>query len=175
MSDQFPIMNESKSERTQNWDGGCLWTSIGVIVGAFALGLLFVIVSLGRMSQSGALMEPEITVIVPPTSTPDLLPSVTEDVDRENTPMGTPGAVLGGDLEVGNIVEVYGTQGQGLSLRREPGLSSMIDEYGLEDEIYEIKGGPVNADGYNWWYLVNIYDNSKQGWAVGAYLRETTP
>lgn len=171
MSDQFPIMNESKSERTQNWEGGCLWTTIGVIVGGLALGLVFVIVSLGRISQSDDFVEPEITVIVPSTNTPDFNPSVTEDVERKQTPIGTTGE----DLEVGNIVEVFGTQGSGLSLRREPGLSSMVDGYGLENEIFEIKGGPISAEGYNWWFLVNIYDNSKQGWAVGAYLRETAP
>ena len=175
MTDQFPIINEPKSEKPANWQGGCLWASIGVILGGFALGLVFVIASLIRGSQSDVPMEPEITVIVPSTSTPDLHSSVTEDVDLEQTPLGTPGEDLGGDLAVGNIVEVHGTQGQGLSLRREPGLSSMVDEYGLENEIFEIKGGPINADGYIWWFLVNIYNNSKQGWAVGVYLRETTP
>lgn len=75
------------------------------------------------------------------------------------------------DFALGQLVQVYGTEGEGLRLRSEPGLEATILFLGLEHEVFRVEEGPVERDGYQWWYLVNPYDESKRGWAVSAFLR----
>jgi hypothetical protein len=175
MSEDIRWMMQKDKVQLQNWDGGCLWVGIGVILGGLALGLLFLVVSLNRISGGSNVLEPDITVIMSPTGTPTRIPSSSEEAKPDLTPTGSQGAVSGADFTIGDFVEVFGTGGQGLSIRNEPGLSSVVVSYGLDDEIYEIKGGPVDVDGFVWWYLVNPYDKAKQGWGVGTYLREMAP
>ncbi|OGO15754.1 MAG: hypothetical protein A2Z14_01535 [Chloroflexi bacterium RBG_16_48_8] len=175
MSVQYPEMNHSDTQESHNWDGGCLWSGVGVILGGLTLGLLFMLVSLTRISRTDAVSEPEIIIILPATDTPNILPTVSPQEPEDQVPTGSPGPLLGTDFTVGDVVEVYRTEGQGLSLRNEPSLSSVVGGYGLDSEILEIRGGPIQADGYVWWFLVSPYDNSKNGWGVGAFLRETAP
>jgi hypothetical protein len=68
-------------------------------------------------------------------------------------------------------VAVFGTGGDGLRIRNQPGLSMMISFVALENEVFEITGGPIDIDGYRWWFLVNPYDESKSGWAASNFLR----
>lgn len=74
-------------------------------------------------------------------------------------------------FQVGQLVEVFGTGGDSLRLRTQPGLSSTIGFLIVEHEVFEVRGGPEEEDGYTWWYLVNPYDPTKSGWAVANYLR----
>ncbi len=175
MSEDIRWIMQKDKVQIQNWDGGCLWVGLGVILGGLALGLLFLVVSLNRISGNNNVLEPDITVIVSPTSTPTNIPSSSEEARPDLTPTESQGTISGADFIVGDFVKVFGTGGQGLSIRNEPGLSSVVVSYGLDDEIFEIKGGPVDVDGFIWWYLVNPYDKDKQGWGVGTYLREITP
>lgn len=168
-------MMQKDKKQVQNWEGGCLWTGIGVVIGGLALGLLFLVVSLNRISWTGSVSQPDVTVIVSPTNTLKPTPSSSEEAQSDLTPSGSQGSVSGADFVVGDFVEIFGTGGQGLTLRNEPGLSAVVDSYGLESEIFEIKGGPVIADEFIWWYVVNPYDDSKKGWGVGEYLREVAP
>jgi hypothetical protein len=70
------------------------------------------------------------------------------------------------------LVEVSGTEGDGLRLRDNPSLGAKIAFLGLENEVFEVRGGPRQNDGYEWWYLSNPYNSEKEGWAVANYLRE---
>lgn len=81
----------------------------------------------------------------------------------------------GGDFIIGDMVEVYGTGGEGLRLRNAPNLSAAVNELAMENEVFEVMGGPIEADGYIWWFLVNPYENQRQGWSVGTYMRELLP
>jgi len=56
-------------------------------------------------------------------------------------------------------------------VRNEPSVNSVVNIVALENEVFEVRGGPTLADGYVWWFLVNPYDIAKQGWAVGDFLR----
>ena len=78
---------------------------------------------------------------------------------------------LSGHRAKNHVVEIYGTEGDGLRLRNAPGLSATIHVLALENEVYEVRGGPENMDGYVWWFLINPYDNEIQGWSVGTFLR----
>ena len=39
-----------------------------------------------------------------------------------------------------------------------------------EAEIFIVKDGPIEADGYTWWYLLGPFDETRNGWAVSNYL-----
>ena len=175
MSEKLRSIKGPGEPNVPTWEGGCLWTGIGVILGALALGLLFVIVSLTRVSRSEQNPELVITVIVPATSTPLVHSTTSEGGEIEDDTTTKPDLGASEVYSEGDLVEVYGTEEQGLSLRNTPGLSSVVGEYGLESEVFEVQGGPIDIDGYTWWYLVNPYDNTKQGWGVGRYLRKISP
>jgi hypothetical protein len=175
MTIEYPELTGSEQNPSHKWDGGCLWYGIGVTLGGLALGLLFITISLTRIYRIEPSQEPELTVIVAETSTPEVLETATKSQEQDQTPTGLPEANQGPDFSIGEIVEIFGTEGQGLSLRHEPGLSAVIDGYGMEDEIFEIRGGPIEADGYRWWFLISPYDESKQGWSVGTYLARSVP
>ena len=67
-------------------------------------------------------------------------------------------------------MQISGTGGDGLRLRTEPGLESEVRMLGLEAEVFQVKDGPREVDGYNWWYLVAPVDTTRRGWAVANYL-----
>jgi hypothetical protein len=175
MSEDYPLMDENYEPKPWAWDGGCLWSGIGVIFGGIALGLVFVFVSLTRVSRVEQEREPEITVIAPATKTPMMDLTTSESGEEILEMTATADFGISEVFSEGDLVEVYDTEGQGLSLRSAPGITSVISEYGLEREVFVIFGGPVNADGYTWWYLVNPYDDTKQGWGVGRFLRKISP
>jgi hypothetical protein len=175
MSVDYSYLRDPESQQSQKWDGGCLWIGVGVILGGMALGLLFVVVSLTRVSRIEPSQEPVVTIIEAATNTPEIFPTVTQEFGQDQTPSGSPVTSLGAEFSIGDIVEIFGTEGQGLSLRTEPGLSSVVDGYGMDNEIFEIRQGPIETDGYLWWFLVSPYDNTKKGWGVGSYLRGSSP
>jgi hypothetical protein len=175
MTDEYPTLRDAEPGPSRKWDGGCLWQGVGVILGGLTLGFLLVIVSLTRSYRIETSLEPEITVLVAATRTPNLIATTTQRLEENQTPTGSPGILLGADFLVGDVVEIYGTEGQGLSIRNEPGLSATVDGYGMEGEIFEIRGGPIEMDGYVWWFLVSPYDDSKKGWGVGAFLESSIP
>ena len=111
---------------------------------------------------------PFLTLISPPSPTPP----ITETVP---SPLETPSATLlpgsGEGVVVGELVEVFGTSGDGLRLREAPDLEARILALGVDSEVFQVEDGPLDSDGFEWWYLVNPYDTAKQGWAVGTYLR----
>lgn len=100
---------------------------------------------------------PTATRTPPPTVTPTVLPSPTPQVQTGIQPGGT--------------VRISGTEGEGLRLRIEPSLSGEIAYLGLEGEIFLVKGGPVEADGYLWWQLEAPLNAARQGWVVSDYLQ----
>ena len=75
-----------------------------------------------------------------------------------------------GEIAVGSSVKVVGTGGDGLRLRDEPGLGGKVRLLGDETEVFIVSEGPLDTDGYIWWYLVGTYDETRQGWAVADFL-----
>lgn len=111
--------------------------------------------------QGGAV----ITVIPVPTSTPTPQPTMTPEIPP------TPTTIVENGIELGGYAQIFGTEGEGLRLRREPSLSAVIIYLGLEGEIFLVKGGPVEADGHLWWELEAPLNSSRQGWTVSDYLQ----
>ncbi|HET7012077.1 MAG TPA: hypothetical protein VFI11_14980 [Anaerolineales bacterium] len=148
---------------------GCVWIGAGLAVGATAWVALAVLGLILRPSAVPAgNSTPILTIIPAPSPTPSPTPAVPSDLA---TPTVTAPAGSGEGISVGELVEVFGTSGDGLRLRSEPDLQSQILVLGVDSEVFQVDDGPVEADGYVWFYLVNPYDTAKRGWAVSTYLR----
>jgi hypothetical protein len=150
---------------------GCFWIAGGALFGASLLVVLLAVLRLGRVGA--AVSPPGPTVQVLPFATSTLVqpsaPTPSAGPPSSEAPTGPESTPLA--FGVGDYVEVYGTEGDGLRLRSGPSLDASINAMGMENEVFEVRDGPIHADGYTWWYLVNPYDNSKQGWGVATYLR----
>ncbi len=150
----------------------CLWVILG---GAFGIALVIIVLVLGVISRktlnSNPPGDPILTVVRRASSTPqvEITPTSTEGPESPLTP--TPPELPERDFDQGQLVTVFGTGGDGLRLRKSPDLDAAVGFLGLENEVFRVIDGPIDSDGYVWWYLVNPYEGSKTGWAVANYLR----
>lgn len=111
-----------------------------------------------------------LTVIAAPSATPapikptlSLTPSVTPTLNL------SPNA--GGSIQVGAYVQIIGTGGDGLRLRKGPGTDYDPIFLGREAEVFLVKDGPKEGSGYTWYYLEAPYDTTRTGWAVANFLQ----
>jgi len=140
-----------------------------VILGALILaGLLTLITALsigwGSSPQASdvGFAPANLTMIVAPTATSNVPPTATVDPFAPSpTPTG---------LAVGSYAQITGTEGEGLRIRSEPGLTGESVFLGLDSEVFLVQDGPRDADGYTWWYLVAPYDETRAGWAASEFL-----
>lgn len=123
-------------------------------------------VFLGRNPTPPAEVTPALTMIHAPTQTPvPAAPTATPTITT------TARVVLPeGEIGVGIYVQVSGTEGAGLRIRSEPGLSSSVNFTALDAEVFLVIDGPVEADGYTWWRLEAPYDQTRSGWSAGDFL-----
>jgi hypothetical protein len=149
-----------------------MWAVVGGFLGS---GILITLLTIGYLTRSSAgaaiAVEPKLTVLYAPSPTP---PEETRQASTQlpaPTPSLTYPPLPEGEFQFGELVAVSGTGGDGLRLRNEPGLLSVISSLALENEVFEVRGGPTAKDGYSWWYLVNPYDTDAAGWAAANYLR----
>lgn len=141
-----------------------LLTTFILLAGLILAGLAAVF--LGRSEAPPAEVTPVLTMISAPTLTP---------VPAEPTPTPTPDAteivvLPEGVIGVGIYVQVSGTDGAGLRMRSEPGLSGTVNFTALDAEVFLVIDGPVEVDGYTWWYLEAPYDQTRSGWSAGDFL-----
>jgi hypothetical protein len=106
--------------------------------------------------------EAALTVIPVPTATPTSIPP---------TPVFTPTSESQAGIQLGGYIKISGTEGEGLRLRKAPSLNGEIIYLGLEDEVFLVKDGPADQDGYLWWYLEAPLNETRNGWAVANYLQ----
>jgi len=148
-----------------------LWAGLGVLLGAITLFALIVLGYFTRQAQvSIPPATPILILIYAPTASITITPP-TETAEPLNTSTPTLSPEASGSLTLGSLVEVYGTEGDGLRMRDNVGLDSKIVFIAVESEVFELRDGPVQKDGYEWWFLVNPYNLDKTGWAVSTYLR----
>lgn len=146
--------------------------NLRVMLGALVVAGLLLTVTLallGWMRPASRLdlgfAPAHLTVIPAPTSTPNLTITATLDPLLIGTPT-LPPDVIG----VGGYVQIVGTEGEGLRLRASAGLTGEAVFLGYDEEVFEVRDGPRNADGYTWWYLVAPYDETRAGWAAADFL-----
>ena len=98
---------------------------------------------------------------IPPQQTPTSQPTPGE-AGQEPAPIA--------NLTIGNYVQVSGTGGDGLRLHESAGVSSKVQYIAMESEVFVVKDGPMDADGYVWWLLEDPYSENASGWGVANYL-----
>lgn len=164
-------MTESLRNRLTGSGIGCVWLVGGGVLGIFVLGMFLVGIPwlLGPPNQ--VLPTPVLTVVPAPTDTP--VPPTAKPSPSPLPPTATsvPPPISAGGFTQGDLVEVSGTSGDGLRLRSEPSLAGSINGLAKDSEVFRVQQGPVEADEYTWWFLVNPYDDTRKGWAVANYLR----
>ncbi|HET60403.1 MAG TPA: hypothetical protein ENN32_08550 [Chloroflexi bacterium] len=137
--------------------------AIALVAGLILFAALISLILISIPAQSAQSQEPVVTLI--PYATPHVMPSPTVSVDD----FETPSIVIEG-ITVGTVVQIVETGGLGLRLRANPGTAGTIQFVGQELELFTVVNGPVEQDGYVWWYLESPYDASRSGWAAASYL-----
>jgi hypothetical protein len=141
------------------------WVILGALVLAAVL-LLFTAIGIGLTSATQTtgvgFVPADLTVIPAPTGTSSAPPTPTID------PFASPTSPAG--IAVGNYVQITGTEGQGLRIRADPGLDGEFKFLAYDSEVFVVKDGPRELDGYVWWYLVAPYDETRDGWAAADFL-----
>lgn len=165
-------MDDKATNSLRSSRSSCLWVIFGSV---FGIALVLIVLVAGVVSRrtlyNNPPLDPIITIVKRASMTPPVELTATSTVVSEFTPPPTPPAPPERDFEYGQLVTVYGTGGDGLRLRRSPDLDATIGFLGMENEVFRVIDGPVDGDGYIWWYLENPYEGSKSGWAVANYLR----
>lgn len=114
-----------------------------------------------------------LTVIPGPTST---LYAPTPTSTRVPTQTSNiPPSPMPGMVGVGSSVQISGTEGSGLNIRSEAGLSGEVLFVALDSEVFSVQAGPIVADDFTWWYLVTPLDEDRAGWAASNYLSLVAP
>ena len=144
--------------------------NLWVVLGACGLAgclLSVTLISIGwttpRLSPDVGFVPADLTMIPAPTHTPRVQPTATTD------PNASPTAPAG-QISVGGYVQITGTEGTGLRLRAAPGLAAQDLFLGFDEEVFQVRDGPQQVDGYTWWYLVAPYDETRAGWAAADFL-----
>lgn len=102
-----------------------------------------------------------------PTPTQQTPPTLPPDTPTPPLPTPPPGTIV-----IGGYVQVVGTGTTGfLNLRAEAGLRNPVNYLAIEREVLQVQAGPVQADGFTWWYLVDPATRSKFGWGVQNFLQ----
>lgn len=166
-------MDLMKPQPNARWKAGCLLAAVGASAG-FLVGLILIVVggALRNMAHGTSPSTPVLTVVAIPSPTPTVPAYTPAPTDTpQPTSVAVPTSAIGRPIGTGTLVEVFGTEGDGLRIRQAPSLTAEVLLSGLDSEVFEVVGGPVEADGFRWWNLQNPYDSSKMGWAVEDFLR----
>ena len=143
------------------------WTVFGAIAVAGIL-LIITLIIIGwtspRFTPDVGFAPADLTMIPAPTHTPNVTAMPTIDPN-----LVTP-TLIPGSIGIGAYVQISGTEGEGLRIRSIAGLTGDIVFFGGESEVFLDRDGPQTADGYTWWYLVALYDESRAGWAAADFL-----
>lgn len=148
--------------------------SILILGGVVAGGVLcFGVIILGGTNRANTASvseaSPVLTIVALATQSPSPQPTDTREVTRSAE---TPTLSLVVPIfKIGELVEIFGTEGDGLRVREEPGLTSKVIYLGIDNEVFEILDGPLTLDEYEWWLLQSPYNEARAGWAVGVFLR----
>jgi len=147
----------------RNWN---IYVTLGgLLIFIILCGVGFILLRL--IPKDLAVEANDQTLLLIPVAT--FTPTSTVDVNQlKTTPSATPENISG--IQVGQYVKINGTDGAGLRIRVEPGLSSNIGFLGMDDELFLVQDGPVHMDDYVWWFLAAPYDQTRSGWAAADFL-----
>jgi hypothetical protein len=150
------------------------WLNLRVIFGGiiFAVCVFAVLLAILWSSRNENYTAVPATAILKIIDAPTQTPIVpTPAPTGVNTPAAldqTPAPPA--NIIVGEYVQISGTGGDGLRLHESASVSSTVKYIALEAEVFTVKDGPVDADGYTWWLLQDPYTENAAGWGVSNYL-----
>ena len=150
------------------------YLNIKIILAALIFALVVFGVFVGLLWSSRAKMNSQtpataiLNIIDAPTETP--LAQLATPTLAETPTATQPVPPQSGDIAIGDYVQVSGTGGDGLRLHKSAGISSEVQYIAIESEVFVVKDGPINADGYIWWLLQDPYSENATGWGVANYL-----
>jgi hypothetical protein len=148
------------------------WTwLVGVSLAVVAILIGWTAMVAWPLPMPRATTAPLFTVLPPPSLTP-VVPTA---APNNETATAIPPTPLPGFFGVGGTVSVVGTGRDGLRLRETPSISGRILLLALENEVFLVRDGPRESDGYTWWYLEGLVDQSRKGWGVQNYLAPGGP
>lgn len=139
---------------------------------ASGIFLLIVVLGLGFVTRNHSEQLAQATAVMNIISAPTLTQSFPTSQPELSPPEGgtTQENPIGEDIVLDAYVQITGTGGDGLRFRNSASLNGQVKFIASEAEIFIVKDGPVDADGYIWWYLVGPFDEARNGWAVSNYL-----
>jgi len=150
------------------------WFNFKVILGAifFAMCVFTVLLGLLWSAKAKTIVEIPATallnIIEAPTQTlPAPIQTLTPTLDASSSPQAP---VRGAEINIGDYVQVSGTGGDGLRLHATAGVSGEVRYIAIDTEVFLVKEGPIDADGYVWWLLQDPYKDNSVGWGVENYL-----
>jgi hypothetical protein len=113
---------------------------VGVLVGVLlCAGLVALGVFLRGSEYAARDSTPILSVLQAPTITASATSEpLAEQTQEAATPTFVPAQ---GGVQVGALVEIIGTEGEGLRFRSEPGLDSRILFLAVENEVFEVLEG----------------------------------
>ncbi|MDX9990703.1 MAG: hypothetical protein RBS68_01520 [Anaerolineales bacterium] len=141
--------------------------ALGLAVFLLLITFIWILLNAPERPQPGSFVA-TLTIIPAPTGT--ATPIATPSPDPNLTPTPIPGQVM-----IGSYVQVAQTGGQGLRIRANPGLKGEFLFLGLDSEMFIIRDGPVELDGYTWWLMTAPYDEQRSGWAASSFLEYIPP
>lgn len=155
---------------TRNSFNGCLLSTrtmiVALILGVGIVGIILMLIYYSRPPRTKVVAVTAVLTVIPSSST--VTPTSMEALLTDQ-PIITP-TLQPGSIGIGVFVQVSGTGGDGLRLRTGPGLTSEMQFLGLDGELFQVGDGPVDQDGYTWWFVVGSYDETRQGWAAAEFL-----
>lgn len=113
-------------------------------------------------------------VVITPTPTEDIPPTATPYVAPTDTPLPQAAAPetanTGAGIAIGSKVVIVDTGGNGLNFREQPSRTANKIRSLPEGSIYEVVGGPQQADELVWWQLKDPADGVT-GWGAQNYMK----
>jgi hypothetical protein len=75
-------------------------------------------------------------------------------------------------IVAGSVVAVSGVEREQLNVRDRAGVQGTTVLFrATEGTVFNVIGGPTQADGFTWWQIQNPASPDQAGWAVANYLR----
>lgn len=146
---------------------------VSIVVIASVCGFSISTLSRNRKLITSAITAPTATTtVVIATPTEDIPPTATPFIAATDTPIPQPtiDAALTGGIGVGSKVRIFDTGPTGLNFRKSPARTAEKIRSLPEGNVYDVVGGPTQADGFIWWQLKDNADGTV-GWGVQNYLQ----
>lgn len=147
---------------------------ISLIVVVGACGYLAKLINDNRPALTNIALAPTTTfAVITPTATEYVPPTATPYVAPTDTPIPTAAAQGNANttpISVGAKIKIIDTGPNGLNFRKTPSRSGEKIGSLPEGNIYDIVGGPQNADGLVWWQLKDP-GSGQVGWGAADYMQ----